>query len=49
MESPNTIVSHDTERIGRTPMLELRRLERDLPAKLECLNPMSVETAGAGH
>jgi len=41
------IVAHYTDLIGRTPMLELRRLEPGLPArvlvKLESFNPMSIK------
>jgi cysteine synthase len=41
------IVSRYTDLIGRTPMLELRRLAGDMPArvlaKLELFNPMSVK------
>lgn len=41
------IVSHYTDLIGRTPLMELKRLQPDLPArvlvKLEFMNPMSIK------
>jgi cysteine synthase len=44
---PIVFATHYTELIGRTPLLELRRLEPDLPArvvaKLEFMNPMSIK------